>query len=98
MSPERSSAYRRVTQTLADLGPSKLWDGEQERIRTAADSLIFCADLGVDDSARLALLDAEELCRDLVSSGRWEQITANRLANDLLACGPSVAAPELKAA
>ena len=45
MSPERSNAYRRVMKTLEDMGPSKLLDSEQQRIRYAADNLVFAADL-----------------------------------------------------
>ena len=87
MSPERTHAYRRVVHTLRELGPSKLLGGEQDRIRLAADNLIFSSDL-VEDGAREALEDAESLCRALVESGRWEQVTATRLANDLYGCGP----------
>lgn len=97
MSPERTIAYRRVLQTLADMGPSKLLAGEQERIRFAADSLIFSSDLYDDDSAREALADTEQLCRALVESGRWSQPTAERLADDIRSCGPVVEF-ELKAA
>ena len=97
MSPERTIAYRRVLQTLADLGPSKLLSSEQERIRFAADSLIFSSDLYTDDSARDALVDTEQLCRSLVESGRWEHVTAERLADDVRCCGPSMAF-ELEAA
>jgi hypothetical protein len=88
MSPERTQAYRRVTQTLRDLGPSKLLEPEQDRVRSAADSLIFCADLALDESARVALEDVERLCRSLVESGRWENVTAVRLADDVWDCGP----------
>lgn len=98
MSPERTSAYRRVTQTLAELGPSKLWESEQERIRYAADSLIFCAGLEADESARNALADADLLFRDLVESERWTQPTADRLSGDLHACGPLPATVHLQAA
>ena len=97
MSPERTIAYRHVLQTLADLGPSKLQSSEQERIRFAADSLLFSADLYDDDSAREALADTEQLCRALVESGRWEAVTAQRLADDVRLCGPTVEF-ELKAA
>lgn len=90
MSPERTIAYRRVLQTLADLGPSKLQPAEQERIRFAADSLIFSSDLYCDDSARDALVDSEQLCQALVQSGRWEQVTAQQLADDVRGCGPGV--------
>ncbi|HWF49462.1 MAG TPA: hypothetical protein VG294_02365 [Solirubrobacteraceae bacterium] len=88
MSPERTHAYRRVMQTLNELGPSKLLDGEQDRIRAAADNLIFSSDLTEDVAAQEALDDVERLCRALVESGRWEQVTAGRLSDDLFACGP----------
>jgi hypothetical protein len=84
-------------QTLSDLGPSKLLDGEQERIRAAADSLIFSSGLLEDVAAQEALEDINRLCRALVESGRWEKVTAGRLAADLFACGPPHAA-ELQAA
>jgi hypothetical protein len=90
MSPERTIAYRRVLQTLAELGPSKLQAHEQDRVRFAADSLIFSSDLYADDSAREALADTEQLCRALVESGRWESVTAERLADDIRCCGPAV--------
>jgi hypothetical protein len=88
MSPERAHAYRRVLETLEELGPSKLQPHEQDRIRYAADSLLFTAVLDEDESARDALADAEQLCVALVESGRWEQVTASRLAHDVRSCGP----------
>jgi hypothetical protein len=97
MSPERTHAYRRVIQTLTELGPSKLQNSEQDRIRSAADSLIFSFDLREDCAAREALDDAEHLFRALVESGRWEQITATRLSDNLCECGPGRPA-ELRAA
>jgi hypothetical protein len=74
--------------TLNELGPSKLLDDEQDRIRSAADNLLFSSDLLEDVGAQEALEDVERLCRALVESGRWEQVTAGRLADDLFACGP----------
>lgn len=97
MSPERTQAYRRVIHTLHELGPSKLQSEEQELIRLAADSLVFSADLSKDVEAQEALVDAGRLCQALVERGRWEQVTANRLTDDLHACGPEPAAV-LKAA
>lgn len=88
MTPERTQAYRRVMQTLSELGPSKLQADEQERIRQAADNLIFASDLCVDDAALDALADTDALCATLVASGRWEPVTAARLEGDLRACGP----------
>ena len=89
MSPERSDAYRRVMKTLDDVGPSKLLDAEQQRIRYAADNLIFSTDLAHDTDAREALEDVEALCRALVENGRWEQVSAVRLADDVAQCGPT---------
>jgi hypothetical protein len=85
MTSERTQAYGRVVKTLDDLGPSKLLDAEQRRIREAADSLIFAADL---DEARAALEDISALSEHLVESGRWSDTMADRLVDDLLACGP----------
>ena len=92
MSPERTHAYRRVLQTLQDLGPSKLQPAEQDRIRDAADTLIFSAELLDDGAAQAALEDSEQLCRALVESGRWETVTAARLADDIRQCGPNLVA------
>jgi hypothetical protein len=88
MNTERTDAYRRVLHTLEQLGPSKLQPEEQDRIRYAADSLIFCGELERDDAALEALTDIDLLCRALVDSGRWEQATAARLERDVVECGP----------
>jgi hypothetical protein len=97
MTPERADAYRRVIQTLEDLGPSKLLGEEQDRIRRAADDLIFSRDLMEDVAARQALEDVERLCRAFIDSGRWEEASAMRLAEDVAQCGPTLL-PELRAA
>src|SRR5947209_10470432 len=97
MSPERSNAYRRVMKTLEDLGPSKLLETEQQRIRYAADNLIFAGDLSCDVEAQEALADVEALCQTLVETGRWEQLTAGRMAADVYECAP-VSQPVLQAA
>ena len=89
MSPERSNAYRRVMKTLEDIGPSKLLESEQQRIRYAADNLIFSADLSTDVEACDALEDVAALGRTLVESGRWEHATATRLVDDVCDCGPT---------
>jgi hypothetical protein len=78
-------------QTLEELGPSKLQSSEQDRIRLAADNLIFSADLASDGPARDALRDIDELCSALVDSGRWESVTAARLERDVHECGPDEA-------
>jgi hypothetical protein len=85
MNTERTQAYGRVVKTLDDLGPTKLQPAEQDRIREAADTLIFAADL---DEARASLEDVEALAEHLVMSGRWSEERAEQLVSDLLACGP----------
>lgn len=97
MSPNRTQAYRRVMHTLDELGPSKLQPAEQDRIRLAADNLVFSSALATDAEAMRALADVEALSDALIESGRWEQITAARLVADLRGCGPELE-PELKAA
>ena len=89
MTPERAHAYRQVLHTLREVGPSKLLAGEQDRIRYAADNLIFGDDLAADVAAQEALADIERLCRALVDSGRWERAAATRLADCVARCGPS---------
>jgi hypothetical protein len=85
MTAERTQAYGRVVKTLEDIGPAKLQPAEQDRIRDAADTLIFAADL---DEARGALADVDALAEHLVASGRWTEERAEQLVEDLLACGP----------
>jgi hypothetical protein len=85
MTSDRTQAYGRVVKTLEDIGPAKLQPSEQDRIRDAADNLIFAANL---DEARATLEDVEALVEHLVASGRWTTERAEQLAADLLACGP----------
>jgi hypothetical protein len=86
MTNDRTQAYGRVVQTLSELGPTKLLPAEQARIREAADSLIFAADL---DEARDALRDMGDLAEHLLASGRWLEQRVDALVANLLACGPS---------
>ena len=90
MTNERTLAYGRVVQTLAELGPTKLLPREQARIRDAADTLIFAADL---DEARDSLMDMSSLAEHLLKSGRWLEDRVDRLVADLLACGPTAKLP-----
>ena len=90
MNSERSQSYGRVIQTLEDVGPTKLLPPEQERIRTAADTLLFAADLNAP-GAREALEDVTDLLAGLVESGRWTQERADALAGHLGGCGPLAA-------
>jgi hypothetical protein len=88
MNTERTQAYGRVVKTLEDLGPAKLQPAEQERVREAADTLIFAADL---DEARTVMDDVDTLAEHLVASDRWSEERARQLVDDLLACGPVTA-------
>ena len=87
MTTDRSCAYARVTKEVADLGPAKLHDLEQRRVRNAADVLVFAGAQGFD--ALAALDDIEQLTQELISCGRWTPQRAGRLADDVAACGPA---------
>jgi hypothetical protein len=87
MTNERASAYGRVVATIDELGATKLQPGEVERIRAAADTLLFCEEID-DPAARQALEDVEELAMHLIDTGRWVDTRARRLADDVAACGP----------
>ena len=90
MNTERTQAYGRVVKTLEDLGPTKLQPAELERVREAADTLIFAADL---EQARAALEDIDALAEHLVASDRWSEELAKQLFDDVLACGPVITVP-----
>ena len=85
MTSERTQAYGRVVRTLDDLGPTKLQPGELERVRDAADTLIFAAH---PEEIHPALDNVQELAEHLVASGRWTEERAEELLRDIEACGP----------
>jgi hypothetical protein len=85
MTSERTQAYGRVIRTLEDVGPTKLHESEQERVRNAADTLIFASTL---EEAREVLEDIDSLAEHLVATGRETVERARELAQDILACGP----------
>jgi hypothetical protein len=89
MTSERATAYGRVVATIDDLGPTKLQSGEVQRLRDAADALLFSETLDVP-GAREALDDVEDLTRHLVESDRWTEERAQRLFDDVAECGPVV--------
>jgi hypothetical protein len=96
MTSQRARAYRRVMQTLEELGPAKLLPSEQERIRFASDTLVFCSDVA-DSPARAAFSDLDALLEHLIACGRWSRERAAELADNIWACGPR-AEPALPAA
>jgi hypothetical protein len=87
MTSERSRAYTRVIKTIDDMGQAKLLELELRRVRNAADTLLFA---GPHDYVALdALCDIEQLKHHLVNCGRWTPERADRLADDVAACGPA---------
>jgi hypothetical protein len=85
MNRDRTQAYGRVVRTLDDLGPTKLQPEELERIRDAADTLIFAAS---PEEAAPALDDIGQLTEHLVAVDRWTEERAEQLLRDLQDCGP----------
>jgi hypothetical protein len=85
MTSERTQAYGRVIRTIDDVGPTKLHPSEQERIREAADTLIFASSA---EEAAAAVADIESLAEHLAASGRWTEERAAGLVGDVTACGP----------
>lgn len=90
MTSERAQAYGRVTATLADMGPTKLQPSEQDVLRDAADTLLFCEDVTSDPAAREALDAVDALMDRLVAADRWTPERAVELRRDVEACGPAV--------
>src|SRR3954454_19640036 len=84
---DRAQAYGRVVQLLDELGPAKLNAAEQDRIRAAADTLLF-ADDPRDEHSADALADIEELTRHLTATGRRSDERASGLLDDVTPCGP----------
>jgi hypothetical protein len=72
------------------MGPAKLWPAEQTCIREAADALLFCRDLH-DHAAKEALAAVAVLSDDLIDAERWTSRRAQRLLDDVWACGPGEA-------
>jgi hypothetical protein len=86
MNSARTQAYGRIVKTLEELGPAKLLPSEQDRIREAADTLIFAS--GPDDDVVSAVDDVRALADHLAESGRWSDERAAELVDDILAAGP----------
>ena len=69
-------------------GEGALEPGEQQILRDAGDALFFCEDLALDDDARDALSRVTDLAGQLVGAERWDPELAERVMEDLEACGP----------
>jgi hypothetical protein len=85
---DRTQAYGRVVKALNDLADSKLHPEEQQIVREAADSLLFCEDMASDPAAELALGELYELTDRLVENDRMSSEATLRLTADVEACGP----------
>ena len=75
-------------ETLRSVGDTKLHAYEQDQLREAADTLLFCDDIDCGSEAKLALDAARELTRRLAGTGRWTPDAADRLLEDVAGCGP----------
>jgi hypothetical protein len=89
MTAARAAGYRRVLQTLRDVGAAKLLPREQACVREAADALLFSSDVAQDTGAREALAAIATLADELIASARWSPERVHRLLDDVWACGPS---------
>jgi hypothetical protein len=88
MTSRRAQSYGRVMETLRSVGDAKLNASEEDQVREAADSLLFCEDIDSGPEAKLALDGIRDLTRQLVATGRWTQDAADRLLEDVAGCGP----------
>lgn len=87
MNSERAQAYGRVVRTIDELAAAKLQPAEAQRIRDAADTLLFSESIDAP-GAREALDDVEALTHHLVDADRWSPERASALAEDVAGCGP----------
>jgi hypothetical protein len=90
MTSARAQAYGRVMKVIDDVGPAKLLPAEVELLRQVSDTLLF-ADDPTAEAPSLALLELAGLIAHLEHSGRWTAEAANRLRDDVSACGPPAA-------
>jgi hypothetical protein len=75
-------------ETLRSAGESKLHVAEQDQIREAADTLLFCDDIDAGSDAKRSLEGIRDLTRRLAATGRWAPEAADRLLEDVAGCGP----------
>ena len=89
MNAERAKAYGRLMAVASTEGPEALEPEERTLLREAADALFFCEDISLDEEAREALAQIGDLTGTLVGSERWDGQRAERVLQDLEACGPA---------
>ena len=88
MTPERSQAYGRLMKIVSATGEGALEPAEQQILREAGDALFFCEDITLDEDASRALSRVSDLAGQLVGAERWDPELAERVMEDLEACGP----------
>ena len=91
MTSKRAKAYQQVIETLRSVGPAKLWPAEVACIRETADALLFCRNIDGDSAAKEALGRLAAVGDAIVAAGRWTPQRAQRLLDDIWACGPGAA-------
>lgn len=74
---------------IGNEGPGALEPQERVLLREAADAVLFCEDIALDEEAREALSRVGDLTGTLVGAERWDTATAERVLGDLEACGPA---------
>ena len=89
VTPERAEAYGRIMRIVSAEGPERLEPDEQSLLREAADALFFTEDIADDPEARDALARANDLAGNLVGAERWSPDHAEKVLQDLEACGPA---------
>ena len=87
MTSERAEAYGRVMHHLTELGGTQLQPAEVERLREAADTLLFCEDPRGEE-ARAATASAETLVEHLIEVDRFTEERGHAVLRDLGECGP----------
>jgi hypothetical protein len=89
VTPERAEAYGRIMRVVSAEGRERLEAHEQVLLREAADALFFSEDVAGDSEAGDALAHANDLAGNLVGAERWTPDHAERVLQDLEACGPA---------
>jgi hypothetical protein len=84
VTPERSRAYARLLQLIAE---PVLTEDEREQVRRAADALVLASG-ELDVASREAEAEAYAVAYLLASSRRWPEELSRDLIQSLKACGP----------
>lgn len=91
MTSERAQAYGRLMRRLRSADAAGLLPHEEDRIREAADALLFCSNDWSDEQTLEELGEAVRLVEGLAEEGRWQDAHAQLVLRELRACGPLAA-------